>query len=126
MQITIPIDPRTKKNHSQIIYSKGRPMLIPSKQYQEYTKQAKEYINAGECIDYPINLECHFYMKTRRKVDLTNLLQAVCDILVESKVISDDNYNIIRSVDGSRVYYDKENPRTEIRITRCDDESDMG
>lgn len=117
--IIIPIEPRTKKNHSQIIYSKGRPMLIPSKQYKDYVKQAKGYIKAEECIDYPINLECHFYMKTKRKVDLTNLLQAICDILVDCKVISDDNYTIVRSMDGSRVFYDKENPRTEIIITRC-------
>ena len=56
-------------------------------------------------------------MQTRRKCDIVNLLQAVCDILVKYNIILDDNYTIVSSHDGSRVYYDKHNPRTEISIT---------
>ena len=56
-------------------------------------------------------------MQTRRKCDIVNLLQAVCDILVKYNIILDDNYTIVSSHDGSRVYYDKDNPRTEISIT---------
>jgi Holliday junction resolvase RusA-like endonuclease len=55
-------------------------------------------------------------MPTKRRVDLTNLLEAIDDILVKYGVLEDDNYNIIDNHDGSRVYYDKENPRTEITI----------
>ena len=57
-------------------------------------------------------------MPTRRKTDLTNLLEAVDDILVHAGIIADDNYTIIASHDGSRVLYDKYRPRTEITITR--------
>lgn len=39
-------------------------------------------------------------------------------MLVHHKVISDDNSGIVCSHDGSRVYYDKENPRTEIEIIK--------
>jgi Holliday junction resolvase RusA-like endonuclease len=56
-------------------------------------------------------------MGTHRKCDLTNLLEAIDDVLVKAGVIEDDNYTIIASHDGSRVHYDKENPRTEIIIT---------
>ena len=45
-----------------------------------------------------------------------NLLQAVDDILVEAGILEDDNYCIVAGHDGSRVYYDKQNPRTEIGI----------
>lgn len=38
------------------------------------------------------------------------------NILVKSKVISDGNVKVVASVDGSRVYYSKENQRTEIYI----------
>jgi hypothetical protein len=38
------------------------------------------------------------------------------DLLKQSGILADDNYKIIYSVDGSRVYIDKENPRTEITI----------
>lgn len=119
MKITIPIEPVTKKNHSQVVMIKGRPIVLPSKPYQEYEKKCKPYIPKIEKpIDFPINLECHFYKGTHRKCDITNLLQAVCDILVKYKFIEDDNYSIIASMDGTKVFYDKENPRTEIYITK--------
>ena len=57
-------------------------------------------------------------METRRKCDITNLLQATCDMLVKYGVIEDDNYSIIASFDGTRVSYDKENPRQEIEISQ--------
>ena len=56
-------------------------------------------------------------MPTKRRVDLTNLMEATHDILVHCGVLADDNSKIIVSVDGSRVEYDKNNPRTEIEIT---------
>lgn len=118
MEIIIPIEPVTKKNHSQVVMIKGRPIVLPSKPYQEYEKKCKQYMPNIEAINYPINLECHFYKGTHRKCDITNLLQAVCDILVKYKVIEDDNYSIVASVDGTIVNYDKENPRTEIYITK--------
>ena len=57
-------------------------------------------------------------MPSKRKVDLNNLLEATTDMLVHYKVIEDDNSNIVVSHDGSRVFYDKENPRTEIYFER--------
>lgn len=62
-----------------------------------------------------------FYMPTRRKVDLTNLMEAAHDTLVAAKILADDNNTIIASVDGSRVMYDKSNPRTEIFIEEMED-----
>ena len=55
-------------------------------------------------------------MPTRRRVDLTNLMEAAHDVLVAAGILADDNNTIIVSVDGSRVLYDKANPRTEIFI----------
>lgn len=119
IEFTIPLNPVTKKNHGQIVTIKGRPIMLPSKPYLEYEKKCKPYIPIMDMppIDYPVKLECHFYMETRRKCDLTNLLQAVCDILVKYKLLADDNYSIVASVDGSKVEYCKENPRTEVKIT---------
>lgn len=116
IKFTIPLPPRTKKNSSQIITVKGRPIIIPSKLFNQYQKDCKWFMPKCETIDYPINLKCVYYMPTRRKVDLVNLLEASCDILVHYKIIEDDNSNIIVSHDGSRVYYDKENPRCEIEM----------
>ena len=116
-KITIPIEPRTKKNSQQIILCKGRPMIIPSKQYKDYEKQALNFLIFNTMIiDYPVNLEAHYYMKTKRKVDLVNLLECTCDVLVKAGILEDDNSTIVVSHDGSRVHYDKDNPRTEIII----------
>lgn len=117
--ITIPLEPRTKKNHQQIIRVNGRPVVIPSKQYKDYEKACAEYIpdmpfNAFDC---PVNVQCVYYMATNRRVDLVNLQEATLDILVKYGVLKDDNSKIVVSMDGSRVLYDKNNPRTEIEIS---------
>ena len=123
LRLTIPIEPVTKKNSQQIIYVKGRPMIIPSKKYKDYEKQALNYLLfTTECFNTPVNVECHYYMPTRRKCDLVNLLEATCDVLVKAGILEDDNYTIIESHDGSRVHYDKENPRTEIYIKEVSNE----
>lgn len=113
--LTIPLAPITKKNHQQIVMVRGRPMVIPSKQYRQYEKDALNFL-PGYGLDKPLNIKCLFYMPTRRRVDLTNLLEAVDDVMVKAGTIADDNSKIIVSHDGSRVLYDKENPRTEITI----------
>ena len=46
---------------------------------------------------------------------------AAHDTLVAAKILADDNNTIIASVDGSRVMYDKSNPRTEIFIEEMED-----
>ena len=118
MEITLNLAPVSKKNHSQIITVKGRPMLIPSKQYKKYEKECGEFLKDVEPFLDPCNVKCLFYMSTHRKVDLTNLLEAIDDILVHYGILIDDNSNVIVGHDGSRVLYDKDNPRTEITITR--------
>lgn len=113
----IPICPRTKKNHSQVITVNGRPRVIPSKQYAQFEKDCGAYIHCkNQNIDSPVNIKCVYYMDTRRRVDLINLLGATMDILVHYGVIADDNSKIVASHNGSFVSYDKENPRTEIEI----------
>ncbi|MBR2800321.1 MAG: RusA family crossover junction endodeoxyribonuclease [Oscillospiraceae bacterium] len=95
--------------------------ILPSRAYMEYAEEcarqllAQRATNAG--IDYPVNVACVYYMPTRRKVDLTNLNEAIHDILVQNYVLMDDNRDIIAFTDGSRVEYDKKNPRVEITIT---------
>lgn len=120
MHITIPIEPRTKKTHQRIIQCKGRPLVIPSKEYKQYEKDCAAFIPQMpfQTFDCPVNVECVYYMRTHRRVDLTNLLQCTMDVLVKYGILQDDNSNIVVSMDGSRVEYDKEAPRTEIEITR--------
>jgi Holliday junction resolvase RusA-like endonuclease len=71
----------------------------------------------GEPINGTVNVKCVYYMPTKRRCDVVNMLEATLDILVKYGVLADDNSNIVVSMDGSRVLYDKENPRTEVEIT---------
>lgn len=122
MKIVLYGKPTTKKNSSRIVFNKarGHPMLVPSKKYIQYEKDCRRQITGThrKNIDYPINLKAVYYMPTRHRVDLTNLLNATNDILVDCGVLKDDNSQIIISHDGSRVLYDKENPRVEIEIEK--------
>lgn len=122
LQFTIPLQPITKKNNGRIIKNKetGNCGFIPSEQYKRYEKDCKYFIPAHYIKD-PINVKAIFYMKTKGLVDLTNLNESLHDIMQEYNCIVDDDCKIIISTDGSRVMYDKDNPRTEVTIERIDD-----
>ena len=128
MNITLTGAPRTKKNSQRIIRIGRGSRILPSEAYLEYAADceaqllAQRATNAG--IDYPVNVRCVYFMPMRRKVDLVNLLEATCDILKDSCVVLDDNSGIVAGHDGSRVAYDKLNPRVEIEITRIGGEAD--
>lgn len=127
MKLVILGNPATKKNSMQICKNKytGKTYLIQSKAYRTYEKEFLKQMNIfyhinnkTPIITHAINLKCIYFMETKRKVDLVNLLNATCDCLVKAKIIKDDNFEIIKSVDGSRVEYDVKNPRVEIYIEK--------
>ena len=118
MRFTIKGNPPTKKNSAQIVMAGAHPRLMPSKAYREYEQVFLWQVPAAakQKLDLPHTLRCVYYMQTRRRVDLNNLLAATADLLVKAGVLEDDNSRIIYSLDGSRVRYDKENPRVEIEL----------
>jgi Holliday junction resolvase RusA-like endonuclease len=131
LKLEILGEPRTKKNSPQIRYKgakcpmchKGRyPFVSPSDAFEQYEQMALVQIRRGNTpIDVPVNVKCVYYMGTHRRIDLCNLLEATCDILVDLGVLADDNSKIVASHDGSRVLYDKINPRVEIEIEVAED-----
>lgn len=118
MNFTLFGNPITKKNSQQIIMCNGRPMIIPSKQYKQYENDCLKQIGTNhEPLECVVNVKCVYYMETKRRVDLTNLLEATDDILVRANILKDDNCNIVYSHDGSHVVLGcKDNPRVEITI----------
>lgn len=123
IKFTIPLAPISKKNSQRIMTNSatGKPFIMPSAQYKQYERDAAYFIPRlprRASINEPVNVKCLFYMPTRRKVDLTNLLEAIDDVMVKTGLLADDNSDIVQSHDGSRVLYDKDRPRTEIIITK--------
>ena len=126
-EYVIPLDPRTKKN-SQMIAGTGarcpkcgkraKQFIRQGRANTEYAARAAQYLRPRprEPLAGPVLVEYRLYMKTRRKVDDLNLYAALDDILVREGVLKDDNITVIRSRDRSRVFYDRDNPRAEIRI----------
>ena len=116
----IPLSPVTKKNSSNIFINRttGKRFITPSDRYKQYEKDFILLCPLIPTIDYPVNIKALYYMPTKRKVDLINLHEALHDCLVKKGVLYDDNSNIVVSTDGSRVFYDKLNPRTEIIIEK--------
>lgn len=111
--------PVTKKNSQRILRTgSGRPFIQPSAQYERYEADCLRQIPRPFCqqIDAPVNVQCVFYMPTRRRCDLVNLLESVCDILVRAGVLADDNCRVVAAHDGSCVRLDRANPRVEIDI----------
>ena len=120
VKLTIKGKPITKKNSMRMVTNKktGRVFPIPSKQYETYKKLFLSQVRRPKTtIDQPVNVQAVYYMPTRHRVDITNLLSATHDLLVDAGVLEDDNSKIVVGVDGSRVFYDKLNPRVEIEIT---------
>lgn len=121
IEITVPLAPVTKKNSMRIVRNRktGKRRIMPSQQYMDYEAEAVWHCKRARVqrpIEEPVEVKCLFYMPTQRRVDLTNLLESIDDVLVKAGVIKDDHSGIIVSHDGSRVLYDKKNPRTEVYI----------
>lgn len=125
MKITIPGVPRSKKNSQQIIINPRtkRPMIIQSKLYVNYERECGKFLKEYKSsIDYSINLKIEFYVPDKRKRDIANYVEAIQDILVKYEILKDDNHNIVTSLDGTRMYIDKLNPRVEIEMTKLEEQ----
>lgn len=121
LKIIIKGNPITKKNSMRIVRMGQYSKIIPSEAYMNYKEMVFYRIGGqykDEPINTPVNVKCIYYMKTRRKVDLLNLMSATLDLLVDLGILEDDNSRIVKGHDGSRVHYDKENPRVEVTIEK--------
>nr|DAT48896.1 MAG TPA: Endodeoxyribonuclease RusA [Caudoviricetes sp.] len=127
MKLTIYGNPVTKKNSQRILYKftkfgRKTPFIAPSKAYVDYETDCLRQIKRPHSpISARVNVRCVYYMKTARRVDLANLIEATTDILVKAHVLEDDNSKIVAAHDGSRVDYDKQNPRVEIWIEEMEE-----
>ncbi len=120
--------PRVKKNNQAVVLARSRtgksyPKKVDTKAYTAWRRGAIPQIKVQrprDVINKPVNLECHFYMDTAGKVDLSALYEGIQDELVKCEVLADDNYSIVAGHDGSRVHIDRANPRMEIFITKME------
>ena len=111
LRFTIPLAPVTKKNSQRIANCGQYSKILPSKAYVQYEKDAGYFLpNRGKKHTQPCEVVCLFYMPTKRRVDLTNLLEAIDDVLVKYGVLKDDNIEIITSTTGAGCCMTKTTP----------------
>lgn len=134
-QYVIPLDPRSKKNAHRISGCGKRCPVCGKYERQfirngstttEYSFKAVKYLmpRPEQPINRPVHLVYKLYTQTWHRKDDLNLYEALDDILVTARVLADDDRKTIRSRDGSRVLYDKDNPRAEIYIYSYSEEDD--
>lgn len=114
----------TKKNSQVIAFNQTthKPFISQNPRYKAWCKEVIKQLNAWTDrpqlpFDVPVRLTYIFYKDTKRLCDDLNLSAAMDDILVQAGVLADDNRDCVESHDGTRVLYDKSNPRVEVTIT---------
>jgi len=120
IHLTLPGSIRSKKNSKVATMIGGknvpaRAIIVPSKAYQKWEKEIREEIGLtyrGGLKAGPLHVQVIAYCRGRLP-DLSGCLESVGDVL-ENLVWEDDKQ--IRSWDGSRVFHDKHNPRTEVIV----------
>jgi len=118
--IVLPGSVRAKKNSRVPIYVGGRNVprrlvIIPSRAYRNWEAEARCAARqqwAGEPISGDVSMSVLAYVKGK-KPDLSGVLESVGDCL-QGIVYLDDAQ--IYSWDGSRVYHDRQMPRTVVTI----------
>ena len=124
MNLTIIGDVPSKKNSKQIIYVKGRPLIIPSKNHKIWHTQALSQLLEKKPVARQIKgIELIFFPSTKRKFDLTNKAESIMDLMVDAGIIEDDNYTVLPKVTLKIGTHDKLNPRCEIYVDTGKNES---
>jgi len=118
--LSIPGSVVSKKNSKQVVMIGGRncprrPMILPSKAYTAWEKQARKEAWAKARIPPlvgPIHVEARFYYRGPEP-DLSGCCESIADAM-EGILWANDKQ--IMSWDGSRKRHDLDNPRTEIMV----------
>lgn len=112
---------RSKKN-SKRIFSTGRfKRVLPSKAYEEWENNAHAELwtqKKGTFFDGPVWVIAKFYYRGPRP-DIHGCMESLSDC-IEGILIENDSQ--IESWDQTRIYHDKDHPRTEFEIINFTDE----
>lgn len=107
----------SKKNSKQIIYVRGKPLIISSKDYAEWHKTSLQSLKiAPRLNENTIEVQLCFYSENKRKFDLSNKAESIMDLLVDAGILLDDNYEVVPKLILEYGGISKENPRCEIKI----------
>jgi len=90
---------------------------FPSKAYKAWLAKCPKLEPRN--ISSQVLVMYELWLPDKRKRDLTNHVKAPEDFLVNSFVLADDNFEIVRSVVVNFIAIDKSNPRVEVSIFKA-------
>lgn len=118
----LPGETPAKKN-SRITLRNGK--TIPSKNYTEWHSMSLRELfsqkKPEEPITSPVSVILSFYHGDLRRRDSDNGTSSIMDLLVDAKILADDNWQIVRQIAVFN-YYDKGAPRCRISICQMQEE----
>lgn len=106
----------SKKNSKQIIKRWKRTFIVSSDNYQKWQQEHLILLKGYSKIEWTLKINIKFQWWDKRKADLTNKAESIMDLLVDAKIIEDDNYEVIREVNLKYVWYKKWEFETEVEI----------
>lgn len=106
----------SKKNSKIMICRGPRPILLPSKEHklwheEQSYKLPKNIKDISSC-----NIIATFYAPDNRATDLSNKWESVGDLLVDNRILLDDNWKVIKDLHLIYGGLDKDNPRCDLEI----------
>ena len=117
--LLVPVSKKSKFSLNLNVYRNAHHHTL-NKAKIVYKEYMQEQILKLPFIDVPVSIHFTLYARSKRLVDLSNVLSIhdkfFCDALVEYEKIEDDNYLWIPSIKYCLGGIDKENPRVEITI----------
>ena len=116
-KITILGQVPSKKNN-RINTRSGRS--FPSKKYTEWHKnstfQLKPLLGRlSKLTSKKVTINYRFYVQDLRRRDSSNMLESINDLLVDLKILEDDDWKHLR-IRSADAELDRENPRCELEI----------
>ena len=84
----------SKKNSKMLVLRGKYPLLLPSSNYTKWHKEALKQLIGIKPISSN-KLTITFFAENKRKFDLSNKCESVMDLLVDAKLLEDDNYTVI-------------------------------
>jgi len=104
----------SKKNGKIMICRGSRPILISTPAYSAWREEQLWKLKGKKVPSIITELRLSFYAPDARRTDLTNKAESVMDLLVDARLIEDDNWTVIPKLVLEYIEIDRKNPRCVI------------
>lgn len=119
MQLKIILHGRVpSKKNSRIMVCRGRyPISLPSESYKNWHDEQSFILSMFKIKTFDkAQLDVDFYFPDNRVSDLSNKFESLADLLVDNKILKNDDWRCVGDIGLHFKGVDKKDPRVEITI----------